>query len=594
MVITPRGWWTATFALALVALGIAFEVLVMTLLGFITMGLVGGTWLIMARRAHSLDNSLTVHAESPLAGPLRLGQRMHIRIRVGGLTQRLLYGLGMEPVPMGCFVKGTVTPVDWKEQKNGEWSGDFTPEPALLGRTGILGLRFALQDPAGWFGYRGFRSARAVKQVLVSLSVSRLTPRSTRKSSNVLVRSGIFLHEKPGQSMEFLGLRDFHPGDSFRRISWKASLRRDRILIRETEWEVPTMVQCIVDVGRYNRSAVPRAQTRPLEKMAVLAGNLFRKVTGHGNPTGLALVSEQSMTLEPPALGPSHLLRTELAFSEMANLPSIPKSTNASQVATWADDHLMGIFPNLMNPSVNKLPFWNRWVEGFPAYPLPNPAIKTPFFERVDRYRFWFWMAGPIGWMMLPLLFGMTDRKRRIDQARKRVAACLNTLFPLPPGALERMLQDDSFFVNTTVRSLFQLGIDSVPMVNPETMEDPDLQTRQGKRLARAILGRLSVARDHQVFVLILRAAPIAFGLGPILEALKRCIARGHRVFVWDPTPTGAPPATNLIEQKVTTDLAKAFSRTGVTYWHGETEDILARFDDLLRREGLLVSSRKK
>ncbi len=594
MLITSRGWWTATFALALITFGVAFEVLVMTLLGLITLGLVGGTWLVMVRRVHSLANSLSVHADFPLLGPLRLGRRMLLQLRVGGLTQRLVHGFGMEPVPMGRFVKGTVAPVDWKEQKNGEWIGEFAPEPAQLGRAGILGIRFALQDPAGFFVYRGFRPARSEKQVLVPVSVSRLSPRSTRKGSNVLVRSGYFLHEKPGQSMEFLGLRDFHPGDSFRRISWKASMRRDRILIRETEWEVPTMIQCIVDAGRYNRSAVPKSQTRPFEKMAVLAGNLFRRVMGHGNPTGLALVSEHSMILEPAGLGPSHLLRTELAFAEMASLPAPPNATEASRIATWADELLMDLFPELMNPSVNTLPFWYRWMEGFPAYPRLFPKKQPPFSERVDRYRFWFWMAGPLGWLMLLVVFPMTDRKRRISQARKRVAACLTALFSLPAGALERMLQDDAFFVDNTVGGLFQMGIDSVPLGDHETMADPSLQIQQGKRLARAILGRLSLARDHQVFVVILRATPIAFGLSPILDALKRCIARGHRVLVWDPTSTGVATNINLLEQKVTSDLTKTLFKTGVTYWHGEPEDLLARLDVLMRKEGLLGNLRKR
>ncbi len=593
MLITSRGWWTATFALALIVLGVAFEVLVMILLGLITLGLVGGTWLVMVRRAYALENSLTVQADFPIPGPLRLGRPMLLRIRVGGLTQRLVQGFGMEPVPMGRFVQETVVPVAWKEQLNGEWTGEFAPTPSLLGRTGILGIRFALQDPAGWFVYRGFRSARSEKQVLVPVSVPRISPRSTRKGSNVLVRSGLFLHEKPGQSMEFLGLRDFHPGDSFRRISWKASMRRDRILIRETEWEVPTMIQCIVDGGSYNRSAGTKSQPRPFENMAVLAGNLFRRVMGHGNPTGLALVSERSMILEPAGLGPSHLLRTELAFAEMASLPAPLRAVEASRIAAWAYDLLMGIFPGLMDPRVNNLPFWYRWVEGFPAYPKPNSSKPLPFFERVDRYRFWFWMAGPLGWLMLPVVFSMTDRKRRINIARKRVAACLTALFSLPAGALERMLQDDAFFVDTTVEGLFQMGLDSVPLGETETMADPDLQIQQGKRLARAILGRLSLARDHQVFVLILRPTPIAFGLSPILDALKRCIARGHRVLVWDPTPTADSKSIDLLTQKVTTDLTKTFLGTGITYWHGEPEDLLARLDVLLRREGLLGKLRK-
>jgi hypothetical protein len=395
--------------------------------------------------------------------------------------------------------------------------------------------------------------------------------------------------------MEFLGLRDFQTGDSSRRVSWKASLRRDRVLVRETEWEVPCVIQCLVDAGEYNRRENPQSKTVALREMAVLTGQLLRQVLDHGNPGGLALVSEKDFLLEPPGLGHSHLLRTELAFAKLATRPVQPDARLASILAPWADGILGQIYPDLMDPSTNRLPFWYSWVEGFPAYPSISRGQSLTFAERLDGGRFWFWLAGPLGWFMLPFVFSLTDQKRRIGLARKRVAAALSSLLPLPPGALEKMLQDDVFFVKTTVNGLSRLGIDSIPLVSQDTMVEPELQIGQGKRLAKVLLSRLALARDHQVFVVILCASRIAFGLAPLLDALKRCVARGHRVLFWDIASSNEvfEGKSDFLQSKVTRDLTTALALSGVIYCHGTIEEIMARWNILFRKEGLLGTKRK-
>lgn len=595
MGLTSRGWWTSACGLISLACGVAIGSSLLSLVGLITLGFMLANWLLMMVILRQALNRLKFQASFSESGPLRIGQPLQLELCLDGLNHPLSSLLHLEPVTIGRFSKSVPGPSPRELASSGRWKCTFSPIPSHLGRAGLLGLGFVLQDPAGWFVYRGFLPWRLEKPVLAPVIAPRASPKSSRKETNVLSRPGLFLHEKPGQSMEFLGLRDFQSGDSSRRVSWKASLRRDRVLVRETEWEVPCVIQCLVDAGEYNRRENPQSKTVALGEMAVLTGQLLRQVLDHGNPGGLSLVSESDLLLEPPGLGPSHLLRAELTFAKMATRPVRPDARLASIVAPWADGILGQMYPDLMDPSTNRLPFWYSWLEGFPAYPSISHGQSLTFTERLDGGRFWFWLAGPLGWLMLPFVFSLTDQKRRIGLARKRVASALSSLLPLPPGALEKMLQDDAFFVKTTVSGLSRLGIDSIPLLSQDTMVEPELQIGQGRRLAKALLGRLALARDHQVFVVILCASRIAFGLAPLLDALKRCVVRGHRVLVWDiaSSTEAVEGKSDFLQSKVTKDLSTALVSAGVGYWYGNREEIMARWNILFRKEGLLGTKRK-
>lgn len=594
MALTARGWWTSACGLISLALGVTLGSSFLALLGIITLGFVLITWIVMGAMLREVLRHLKFIASFSEPGPLRIGRPLQIELSVYGLHHPVSGLLALEPVAIGRFLKSEIGPISWGFHPSGCWKGIFGPTPNQLGRAGILGLGFVLNDPAGWFIYRGFLPGRLEKAVLATAVIPKAVPKSARKETNVLSRPGLFIHEKPGQSMEFLGLREFQPGDSSRRVSWKASLRRDRFLVRETEWEVPAVIQCLVDAGEHNRVADQQSKKIALSEMAVLAGQLLRQVLDHGNPAGLALVSENDLILESAGLGPAHLLRTELAFAEMASKPVTPVPRQASVLAPWADGILGQIYPELMDPSTNRLPLWYSWVEGFPAFPWISLGKSPTFAERLDGGRFWFWLAGPIGWLMLPFVFSLTDKKRRISLARKRVAAAFAGLLPLPPGSLERMLQDDDYFVTTTVEGLCRLGIDSIPVFVQETRVEPSVQIKQGNRLAKVLHGRLALARDHQVFVVILCASRIAFGLGPVLDAIKRCVARGHRVLVWDlASGDFGDNKEDPVQNKVTRDLANTLAKSGVRYWQGTREEIIARWNSLFRKEGLLGTKRK-
>ena len=69
-----------------------------------------------------------------------------------------------------------------------------------------------------------------------------------RSRSDVASRAGRATR-RLGEGPELRELRDHQPGDSFRRIAWKASARRGKLVIRETEDEAQTTRMLIIDAS---------------------------------------------------------------------------------------------------------------------------------------------------------------------------------------------------------------------------------------------------------------------------------------------------------------------------------------------------------
>ncbi len=52
-----------------------------------------------------------------------------------------------------------------------------------------------------------------------------------------------------GDGTEIREIRDIAPGDSFRKIAWKASARRGRLMVREMEVDERDVIWVVVDVA---------------------------------------------------------------------------------------------------------------------------------------------------------------------------------------------------------------------------------------------------------------------------------------------------------------------------------------------------------
>lgn len=75
-----------------------------------------------------------------------------------------------------------------------------------------------------------------------------------RALSDPLGRIGVKVGRRRGEGSEFQQLRDYRPGDSLRRIDWKATSRRQQLISREYAEERNQQVVCLIDCGRRMRA----------------------------------------------------------------------------------------------------------------------------------------------------------------------------------------------------------------------------------------------------------------------------------------------------------------------------------------------------
>lgn len=68
--------------------------------------------------------------------------------------------------------------------------------------------------------------------------------------------TGVETVRMPGQSEEFIGLRDYRRGDPPRRIHWPTSAHHGRLLVKDFQDERTTEVSIVVDLGRLGQSGL--------------------------------------------------------------------------------------------------------------------------------------------------------------------------------------------------------------------------------------------------------------------------------------------------------------------------------------------------
>src|SRR5205807_3871464 len=80
---------------------------------------------------------------------------------------------------------------------------------------------------------------------------------ATKKRTNELPPPGIHRLRQPGSGSELLDLRDYIPGDPPRTIAWKVSARRDKLITKEFESEVPVRCTLFLDTSNSVRLGPP-------------------------------------------------------------------------------------------------------------------------------------------------------------------------------------------------------------------------------------------------------------------------------------------------------------------------------------------------
>jgi Protein of unknown function DUF58 len=375
-----------------------------------------------------------------------------------------------------------------------------------------------------WDAMRFFRRDRLLPiqqrfRILPSFSAaSEATP--IAKRINAISRQGIHRQQRTGIGFELLELREYLDGDPPKSIAWKASARRDRLMTRQYESEVPVRVQLLIDGTAPTR--IGGFGHRLIDQMMHTAASIAHSATSVGDAVGSYLFDE-------------HEIRRMQAVSGKAGF---------NQQMQWMSDF-----------SINRLP---------PAGALTQSLLQTALSLCSERHPE---LLDPQ--INFPSFCFHGFFSTRSSRLRTQLAAAMAELYNLSINDQVQLILSDERMAGQLTRFLSDSGMSwMVPMVSIGDANTNRHRNRIGI-LTRALATAISNARDNEVFIIIaeltggdVQQKPASTNLTTPLEATVSAsqkksledfmnavkIAKGkhHRVAVLCPSPTFRRPQSML------------------------------------------------
>jgi uncharacterized protein (DUF58 family) len=583
--ITSRGWWLLIWVSFILAMSVMFHHPLLALLSLALLLWFSWEWLLFAVRARVVARQLEMAREvCDERGPvdsLWAGQSFAVHVEVR-LRERL--GLShvtiIDRVPFGAdHVVGDIN-ADGALGRDRPLRLSYTIHCSAIGRLRFEGVKVRLADLQGFFYHATFVHSVVVYRVLPKLVDTRGRP-ATKKRHNLLPPPGLHRLRRPGSGSELLDLRDYLPGDPPKTIAWKVSARRDRLITKVFESEVP--IRCTLFLDTSNSVRIGPPGKNALGRLVEIAASVAQANTGDRDLTGLCLFDEQGSTPVRPARGPRHLAGLLNVLVDAGSKPPTTEHAPVDPLLRLAHAFAEEVYPDLMRPEVNRFPFWMPWIVTRPFFLIRQftDLLYWMLPVLVATYAFWalvLTMLGLIGLLILlvslgtpPILtllgvgaggtsllsllylvaaHGFFSRRRRVFRWRKRLAALFSVRYGLMPGGLSLLLEDDEMFTLYLQRFLAE---HHVPYPLPLYDGRGRYQFASPKKV-RALSGALTRAvgkeHDNELFVLMADLLELEDRLEPLAHAVRVALARHHQVVVVCPWPPGVlPPAADPPEE---------------------------------------------
>ncbi|MFO0846468.1 MAG: DUF58 domain-containing protein [Gemmataceae bacterium] len=591
---TSRGWWClATFAVML-AVGALRGMTLLSVTGLALLLWFAWEWLFFTLRLRMQWGKLRVERlVRDDRGPVTtLWQGRDYSVVVSlrlGAPGRFPYVAIADPVPFGARHQGGETVADGELKPDQPIELAYQVGCPLPGVARFEGVRVEVSDLQGFFSHVGFVRNPVVLPILPGVQLRR-GGGATLKRHNELMPPGIHRLRQPGSGSELLDLRDYLPGDPPRTIAWKVSARRDRLITKEFESEVPIRCTLFVDVSSSVRVASPAwskddegpAYYRPLDRLIELAAGVIRANTALRDLTGLCLFDEQSSRLVRPERGANHVNKLMRQLGDAAALGPAAARADADRLLPLAYAFAQEVYPDLLRPEVNAMPAWLTWLVGMPRYTRHRRGVLDALHRSKRSMLLWGttliplalfvanvagaltgaapeWAGTLLGaalflgtpllvagtWLVFVFSLLVSARPRRRARWRKRLAALMCVLearggSPLY-GALDLFLEDDDLFSLHLQRFLADHQVPcAVPLYDEQGRYLFALPEKVGV-LAKALLHSVSRGRDNELFVLLADLLELDDRLDPLLHATRVALGRHHQVLVVCPWPQDVP-----------------------------------------------------
>lgn len=541
--LTPRGWALFVGIVLLLGSGLAAGNPVLALIGWTLLGWFLANWLWFVVRLRLLHGKLQVTRavlhQHGVAECLWANVKFTVQVSVVNASRwplPFVHAIDRVP-PLADVLRGVDEksgPISNREPL--EWR--YRARCRASGQIRFDGVRLAISDLQGLFHHVTFIHEGRTLRVLPSLvdARGRLTG---VKRHNQLPLLGHHAHRRPGTGSELLDLRDYLPGDPPKMIAWKASARRDRLITKEFESEVP--VRCTLFVDRSQSVRVGGPGNNALSRLVDIASAVAQASAARKDLTGLCLFDERDVRYLRPARGARHLVQfMNLLADSAAALPEA-RTVPAVRLLPLAYGAVQDLYPEFLRAENNAFPFWLPLWSPRPAYAMQR--ARLPLRRRWTLPLAWLWRRVQYLYQVLDrsLAARFSFRDHRQYRWRKQLAAFLSIRHGLAPGGLALMLEDDELLAHHMQRFLNEHQVPApLPYYDPLGRYQ-FASTEKTELLGGAFLRAVGRGRDNELFVLLADLLELDTRLGKILAAVKVALARHHQVLVVCPWPAGFP-----------------------------------------------------
>lgn len=211
-----------------------------------------------------------------------------------------------------------------------------------VGQHGIHGLSLEVQGSPGLFEVPlTFANPYGIEVLPHSYGVLTKSARGGRSRMNSEDgRAGVFA----GDGSELRELRDHQPGDPWRRIAWRASARRGKLLVREYEREERDVVWLLLDASVELWSGKPG--TAPLDHAIDEVAAVMQRHLARGDAVGLGIVASRSLSWISPDRGAQHAMKVLNALTTHTGSWDADRSDlDEADVAARVIEHMRPLDP---------------------------------------------------------------------------------------------------------------------------------------------------------------------------------------------------------------------------------------------------------
>jgi len=165
-----------------------------------------------------------------------------------------------------------------------------------------------------------------------------------------LMQVGIRNIRQRGGGSEFESLREYVPGDEYRKIDWAATARRGKLITRQYEMERAQNILIVIDTGRN--------MLQPIQKMAKLdyvintALMLAYVAASSDDKVGLAVFDAEVRSFLPPAKSRSQVYQIlNVLYNASAQMVESDYREAFTEIAArWRRRSLLVLFTDLVDP----------------------------------------------------------------------------------------------------------------------------------------------------------------------------------------------------------------------------------------------------